>query len=81
MPIASAAASVPSGPVFEAERALGQQDLKPVQRSRTTSTSHPKQGGLDAAVVYEVDDMRVLTDRIERQSELVEHLAVSGRPF
>ena len=63
-----------AGPQLEAERPLRDQHLEPVDGARAMRSGGGEQLRGSGAV-DEVDDIRVLTDLIERQSELVERLS------
>jgi hypothetical protein len=69
-----------AGPRFEAERALRHQHLEAVERARAGATRGGEQRGRSTPINH-VDDIRVLTDQIERQRQLVELRDVSGRGF
>ena len=69
-----------SGPHLEAERALCDEDLEAVDGVGAVRVGCGEEvggvGGID-----KVDDICVLTDLIERQSQLVEPTTLSGREF
>src|ERR1035441_2225724 len=69
-----------AGPHLEAERALRDEDLQSVERARTVLSCGGEQRSGTRAIDH-VDDIRILTDLIERRPKLVEPLRLTGRPF
>ena len=70
----------PPRPQLEAERALRDEDLQPVERARAGARAAAS-SGVGRGAVDEVDNIGVLTDLIEHQPQLVEPLWLTGRPL
>ncbi len=64
---------LPAGPQLEAERALGDEDLEPVERATAPGLSGGEQwcGGVS---VDEVDNIGVLTDLIVQKTQFLQGL-------
>ncbi len=66
-------------PQLEAERALREEDLEPGSTVRAPWAARRRATGWVTGAVDEIDDMRVVTDLIERKRKEVEPLRLSGR--